>query len=969
VSLAVTALTAAGKFGLARLRQYALANEFDRLCELLARRFAALSPLGPADYAAFVESESYARALDRLVGPPYTFDRQAFIAALTPLVGPLDDTTDAAAFAELIADALPETVELAKTGDSLVRYGFAQVLDAVRGDGSPVVSLAAALVAGPLKHAGVVDEVEAAERYAAAGDPGAAAETLLKAAEQLDSHELQLAAESLRERAAVLLSDAQRQPEAADVRLRVADEQIARDTPLAIVTVRKVARLLPAEEQWRADARKALVNWPGQFEVALEAIRRACDNTRDTSEELRWVAAAVDLCCIHESYEAALKLVSRVSRPTLESNDGLALDVLEAREAIQGASAVEEDWLALLRRTEAANDGYARAVSLQRRGVVLARREAVLEAMDAYRRAIAAWARLPEYEEEAADAYYSMQAAAALNGSFPPDNELRPLAWSLRGKASTPAARAERLIFEGMRERLADRGGPDAHRAFWYAYAINRRAGSLVGLWTAAERLADLYEHAGEPAFALGFLIDAGKGKEAAKLAKTVPALAVAPYLTLASRPRWERAATLEVIAAIGRSLPRDRVVQLVGPIVDEAAREPDAWIAPQPSLVAKRALAAIALSVPEDSTARVFERLVADLGHADIDVQRASALALILGTNVGHLEGTRPVVDLFIADPYNTRISPNWISERVRADTTVRDAIRDAALAGSGPALQSLALADLIASDEELSAECETATSDAAHRVFTSRNADGLSTGMPVGLAGDGIVARHAAAETRAAWVERMLEVATGDVDPENTRAMAAEAIAWVAPALTDDEAAQAFSRLVPTALGQNAATQWDANQDHPLSTFVVRLHEPGALRVAALRALGDLAAGRATVDLGRLAGAVAGAFEVPNERVIAAALSVLADVPSLTPPVPLAAALVHPDAQVRRAALRAYVARADSLPPDPILQVLTHDPDVGVRVDLLKQARARPDRESVLATLRDDSDAYVRALAVIAT
>jgi hypothetical protein len=102
--------------------------------------------------------------------------------------------------------------------------------------------------------------------------------------------------------------------------------------------------------------------------------------------------------------------------------------------------------------------------------------------------------------------------------------------------------------------------------------------------------------------------------------------------------------------------------------------------------------------------------------------------------------------------------------------------------------------LADLITGDEELSAACETATSDAARRVFTRRNAGGESTGMPIGLAGDGIVARQATAETRAAFVERMLEVATGDLDPENTRAMATEAIAWDSPALTDDEAADTF-------------------------------------------------------------------------------------------------------------------------------------------------------------------------------
>jgi hypothetical protein len=849
-----------------------------------------------------------------------------------------------------------------------VRYGFAQVLDAVRRGDSPGVSLAAALVAGPLEHAGVVDQVEGAERTAAAGDAGTAAEELLQVADRLASQELQLPAESLRERAAVLLTDARRETEAADVLLQVADAQIARDTPLAAVTVGKLARLLPADQQWRADARRAMVEWPGQSEAAIETLRQACERTRDTPEELRWVAAAVDLCCLHENYDVALQLVSRVPRSTVESSYDLALDVLDAREAVHGANAAEEDWLALLRRTEAAGNGYVRALALQRRGVALARREAVLEAMDAYRRAMAAWARLPEYEEQAADAYYSMQVVAALNASFSPDSELRPLAWSLRGQAATPVARAERLLFEGMRERLADRGGPEAHRAFWYAYAVNRRAGSLVGLRAAAERLADLYEHAGEPAPALRFLIAAGKAKEAATLAKTVPALAASTNFTLAGRPRWERAATLEVVAAVGRSIPPDQVAELIEPILDEAAREPDAWIAPQPSLAAKRAVAAVALSAPESRSDRIFERLVAGLGHSDIDVQRASVLTLILGTNAGLFDGSRPVVDVFAADPYNTRISPHWIAERISADTTTRGVIRNAALAGSGPALQALVLAELITGDDELSAACETATDQAARRVFTRRDASGESTGMPTGLAGDGIVARHATVGTRAAFVGHMLEIATGALDPESTRAMTAEAIAWVAPALTDDESADTVRRLIPIALGDYAATRWDANQEHPLSPFIIRLHEPAALRAAALRALGDLAATHPNMSVSPLEEVVARAFEVPNERVIAAALGVMADVPSLPSPVPVEAALAHPDAQIRRAALRAYVARADTVPPDPILHALMRDPNVGVRLELLKQARDRPETASVLAAFREDPDAYLRALAVTA-
>jgi hypothetical protein len=72
---------------------------------------------------------------------------------------------------------------------------------------------------------------------------------------------------------------------------------------------------------------------------------------------------------------------------------------------------------------------------------------------------------------------------------------------------------------------------------------------------------------------------------------------------------------------------------------------------------------------------------------------------------------------------------------------------------------------------------------------------------------------------------------------------------------------------------------------------------------------------------------------------------VGVMADIPNLAPPVPLGAALAHPDAQIRRAALR------------------------GVRLDLLEHTRDQPDTESVLAGFREDPDAYVRALAVSAS
>jgi hypothetical protein len=137
-----------------------------------------------------------------------------------------------------------------------------------------------------------------------------------------------------------------------------------------------------------------------------------------------------------------------------------------------------------------------RGIAYQRRGVFFAWRESLDEAEGAFRRAMAAWADVPGYDEQVGDAFMSMQHAYLINARTTfPDDELRPLAGSLRGGLEVPAAQADRLITEAMSDRLRDQL-PNAEQGYWTAYAIQRRTGSLIGTMGSVEALAELNAHA-----------------------------------------------------------------------------------------------------------------------------------------------------------------------------------------------------------------------------------------------------------------------------------------------------------------------------------------------------------------------------------------------------------------------------------------------------------------------------------------
>jgi hypothetical protein len=861
-------------------------------------------------------------------------------------------------------DAMDDRLDLLQTGQARIFEQLREGRVVERGQSN----LAEALVLGPLNRIDAVDDVRAAERADAEGDPAHAADMLLSVAERLEDARLDLAAESVRERAGELLARAGQRPKAAAVLLEVARRRVARGTRLASTTIRTLRDALDPIEGWIADALEAVADWPGRGDPPVQTLREAARRAAGRKDELWFVAAAVDLLSLYGRQAEVLEVTALVVGRPLAGGERLAieLDRLEALEATGAAADVEQQWLALLRWADTQGSAQSAGLAWQRRGAVLAGREEVDAAHDAYRRAMGAWATVEGFEEQAGDAFFSMQTVSTINAKPIPELELRPLAYALRGRADTPAARVDRMLSEGMQDRLRPRGEPAALRAFWHAVALARRSGSLVRTMIAVERLAELHAHAREPYIALAFYLTAGNGKQAAELAQALHARNVGDVLTPGG-PRWYRAAVYAVVAGIGRLLPEDVAQRLAGHVLAESREEPDSWIAPQPALAAKRALAAMALALPDQLANGAFEQVVGGLSHAQYDIAKASAGALILATNVAAYDATDELLELFARDPYNYGISVAWVAERLEAAPTKASILRAAALEGKDPVLAALVLADL-AQDDELQARCDEAGRRWTEFEPTKESvADGVqqaSTGLGTSVDIAGIVGRRASPGTRVGLVERLLDVAADTRHPEDTRASAAGAIRNLAPALAAAQATTAAARLLPLARGEYELSRWDANIDHPLSPFQVRLHEAGILRAAAVAAVARLAAEH-DVGLDELPSIVQSAVGADEPSVVAAAFEALRLVETVDCPVPLEVAMRHPEADVRQAALAAHLERERSVPKSPTLTALVNDPVVSVRLTLAKGMRGMPDAEPVLSMLADDPDAYVRAVA----
>jgi hypothetical protein len=942
-----------------------------RLLWLLYEQHGEEADLGKDAFVAWDVDASLRTELESLIDG--RSDAAAAPSILAPLIEPYLVRTPPAerrALAESIARsaarAAPYVVETLQeaTGAIVARTerigeGLLAALNARDRDGA----LTRALVQGPLEITGQTQTAADAERLVEAGEPSEAADRYLEVAAALDDHQLAVAAEAYRERAAMLLYEAGDPARAAPLLVQVGRARARRGSDLAGSTARSL-REAPGAVAAVVGGVEALHDWPLDPDGAIAALRAAVEASSG-EERIRWLADLVGLMSIFEPADAVLATTGDLDAPLAPgARLELELDLLDAVEVIEGVDEAETRWAHLLDWVDTRAGAAERGLAWQRRGVCLARRGDSPAAETAFRKAMAQWAQSSAGGEQVADGLYSLQAAMALNGGYPGDPEDRILAAELRGPGESEAARAEMLTQWGMRSRIRGKL-PDALRKYWHAYAIARRSGSLVSRVEVAETLAELFAETGREGIALSLLIDAGRGERAGELAKALPGEVIA----LALRPhgaRWERGATWHVVAAVGRRLPADAARDLL-PLVLAASREASVGFGP-PALPARRALAALAPFAEGDLLDEVLEQLRHELQGPPFDQRKAAAEALVLATNAGIADATEDLLRAFVADPWNIRgVRSGWLKERLEAQPELAGIVRPGALEGSLPLLALLVEAGLVEGDAELEAAC-TKDAQATAQIQTVREGEGqagIDIGVPFHLSG--ITARCAAGPARTALLARMLEIARDSRDSEENRAVAVAAVDNLAPALTPEQASEGAQALEPLAIGDYPASLVDENLDDPLSPTQIRLHTPHVLRAAAIAALAEIAAAHPELDRQQVVRALTAGLRDGPEIVAAAALGALGDSPDIQSPIPLEQGLLAPDRQIREAALVAWLRREGSLPDDHYLETLLRDPDDAIRWRVLVAASKDPDRGPALLKriAQEDPDVYFRLVA----
>lgn len=829
--------------------------------------------------------------------------------------------------------------------------------------------IAAALFRGPLQRAGALPDAERANELLAADDVHGAAtafETVAQALEGSGSHAL---ADRYREWAAGHLEAAGQPHLAGEVLADVAYRLALRGSDAAQIVARRLSEILPENRQWIATGVDAMATWPLDEEWAIEQLQAAV-SAATPEERPRWLAALTDVQLAIGDNDGVLAAVGAI---TIEDEDAFALTCLvnrlDARERV-GDLDTDEEWRQLI-ATVGGFSAELRGTVWQRRAVSLLRRGQLDAATRASTEAVKAWSVVVGADSQAAEAFLDLQAGALMLAQEPPGWELRAFAARLQGSYETPIAAADRIEARASEAVFQDKNR-EAVIAWSLALLAHQRAGNFRGALSADERLGEVYERISMPTDAFKHYMRSGRTKEAVRVAGAVDPATLAEHASLGG-PRWEQDVLCRVLGEHGRRLPEVPLARLAPRLLDLARKAPDGWSAPQPALSARRAVAATALSMPTALQPEVFALLRDNVGLYDISITRGCVDALILATNAGVSDESAFLVDAFLKDASVTGISTMWVAERIEHSEELRMQVRTAALDGSRPALEALAIANLAVEDPELRDRSEEVTlaSEAAKTVTERTTEDGSkerSIGIGVSFEGAAMIARGAEESTRERFVSRLLQTLGDSREPELNRASAANAIFNLASAMPPARLDEVLDVLRPLAKGEyeiSGVDQDSLNSNHPLSAFRINLTAPFELQACAGTAWARL------VTVHDLDEALEGLQEVASanlfaqhERLIRGSLEIYAQVDRMTPPLGWEQLFRHPADRVRLAALNAWRAAATALTELSARHDLARDRFLPVRLSLAFFARDLPGNEDTVELLADDPDAYVRAI-----
>jgi hypothetical protein len=787
----------------------------------------------------------------------------------------------------------------------------------------------------------------------AADEPARAAELFLLLASELEELGFDSVADGYRRRAASALSAAGRTTEAADLWRGVLRRALSTTHPVEVdFAARQLGEDLPPEDRWEEKAWRACATWPddpeGGRENLREVVRRGEAAGVDAASLTVWRETlwALDLSAsdpdavLAEAREAPARL-----DPELE------LLAAEARSQVEPKK-FREFWAEIRERIldESERDPATAARMCARWACELARRGKTDEAQEAFARAAAIWGRLADGEEEAAECFFSAQSAAGLDGEIVPAGwGWRPVVASMRGGATSAAARAGRLEHAGLAEGLKDEPH-EARRQLRLAIALRRRAGHLRG-WLGANRaLGDCERTTGNTTEAALAYCECSDPRRAAAAAGEGPTRQLCDRLPIGDS-HWSTRTSIAVLAKIGRWASAERAAAILPELMKRTAPNPE-----QPGgdrYEAAEALGQIAFSLPSELLDQAAARLIELLPDENrIAAEAAGDILRLLG-ECGRLDASQALVEAFAAEPAYSGVNPYWVAEQLESSSLVTE-VRSAAITGEPLAMQAMAEARLVVKDAELQRAC-----DEYCARTTSGDLGRDESGAVHGLLALDLIGSIAVAvsgeELRAEIAEKLLLYALEDIWPVVNRASAVRGFAALAETLDPIASGERLRPLLEldddafTAASKRGA-EWFSSE--------------GELEGAVLCAAGKLLADDPP---DWLRSAVANARLDPRRAMRVASWQSISSSSRLSDE-GLELALLDPKARVRVAALYCWSRRRDDLPPATSLEALSNDAYTEVRVAVIRLLAERDWQKAphgVITALEQDVDSWVAHLA----
>jgi len=786
----------------------------------------------------------------------------------------------------------------------------------------------------------------------ATDEPGRAAEILLSLAREFEELGFDSVADGFRRRGASALSAAGRTNEAAELWRGVLRRSLATAHPVeSDFAARRLGDDLPPEDRWEGRAWRACANWPddpaGARGNLREAVRRGEASDLDASSLNVWRETLWMLDLSASDPHAVLAEAEVAPAPF---DPELELLTTEARAQLD-PTRFRDIWAGIRTRTleEGERDPATAARMCSRWACELARRGETDEAREAFARAAAIWGRLNDGEEEAAECFFSAQSAAGLAGEIVPAGwGWRPLVASMRGGATSAAARAARLEHAGLAEGVKDEKR-EARRQLRLAIVVRRRAGHLRG-WLGANRaLGDCERTADNSTEAALAYCECGDSRRAAAAAGEGPTRELCDRLPIGATP-WSTRASIAVLAKIGRWTVAERAAAILPELMERTSPDPERYGGDL--IEAVEALGQIAFSLPSELLDQATARLISLLPDENRVAAKAAGESLQLLGECGRFDASAALIAAFVAEPVYSGVGSRWISEQLRTPAVVA-AVRDAAIAKEPMALQATVLARRVDGDRELQQACD----DYCARVTEGdlgRDEDGLVQGLlALDLIGSVAVAASTE-EMRVEVAEKLLLYALEDMWPVVNRAAAVRGLSALAQTLASVTYGERLRPLLE--LEEDA---FSAAGDRGAEWF----SSAGELEGSVLCAASSLLGGdppdwlRSAVSEARL--------DPRHEMRIAAWQSI--SFSSVLSDEGLELALLDPESRVRVAALHCWKRRRTELPPAKSLETLGKDDYTEVRVALIRllaDGHSRDAPSDIIETLMNDADSWVSNL-----